>query len=297
MSARPLLLFGADGQVGWELQRALAPFGQIQALTQADVDLADAAAIRAAIRAAGPAAIINAAAYTAVDKAEAESALARAVNAAAPAIMADEARSLGAWLVHYSTDYVFDGAKPCAYVESDTPAPLGVYGRTKLEGEQAVGAAGCRHLILRTSWVFGTHGSNFVKTILRLARERDELSVVADQVGAPTSAELLADVTAHALRAALAGRLDGRLYHLTAAGDTSWHGYAAFVVAEAAALGAPLKLSAEGIRPIPTEDYPLPAARPKNSRLDCATICRGLDLELPHWQWHVRRTLRELIQP
>jgi dTDP-4-dehydrorhamnose reductase len=295
--SKTFLLFGADGQVGWELQRAFAPLGQVLPLTQADLDLSDQDALRQAIREARPTAILNAAAYTAVDKAESEPELARAVNAVAPGVMAEEAQRLGAWLVHYSTDYVFDGTKAGAYVEQDSANPLGVYGRTKLEGERAIAAAGAPHLTLRTSWVFGPHGGNFLKTMLRLAREREELSVVADQVGAPTSAELLADVTAHAVRSALAGHFSGGLYHLAAAGETSWHGYAGFVVAEAQRLGAELKLAPERIKAIPAEQYPLPAARPKNSRLECGRIGEALDLELPDWRWHVRRTLMELLKP
>jgi dTDP-4-dehydrorhamnose reductase len=294
---KTFLLFGADGQVGWELQRAFASLGEVRPLTQAELDLTDVAGLRTAIRDTKPTVILNAAAYTAVDKAESEPGLARAVNATAPAIMAEEAKSLGAWLVHYSTDYVFDGAKAGAYTENDAANPLGVYGRTKHEGEQAIAASGANHLTLRTSWVFGPHGGNFLKTMLRLAREREELSVVADQVGAPTSAELLADVTAHAVRAAFAGRLDSGLHHLAAAGETSWHGYADFVVAEARRAGADLKLSPERIKAIPTEQYPLPAARPKNSRLDCTRICQALDLDLPDWRWHIRRTLKELLNP
>ncbi|MDP2794832.1 MAG: dTDP-4-dehydrorhamnose reductase [Sulfurisoma sp.] len=297
MNVKRFLLFGADGQVGWELQRAFAPFGEVQPLTQAEVDLTDAAALRAAIRSAKPTAILNAAAYTAVDKAEADPEVARAVNATAAALMAEEAKALGAWLIHYSTDYVFDGTKAGTYTEDDPAHPQSVYGRTKYEGEQAIAASGVSHLTLRTSWVFGPHGGNFLKTMLRLARERDELSVVADQVGAPTSAELLADVTAHALRSALAGRIDSGLYHLAAAGETSWHGYANAVVTEARALGAEIKLTPERIKAITTEQYPLPAPRPKNSRLDCGRISRALDLELPDWRWHVRRTLKELLQP
>ena len=291
------LLFGADGQVGWELQRAFAPFGEVKSLTQADVDLTDADALRAAVREAKPRVILNAAAYTAVDKAEGEPEVARAVNAVAPAIMAEEAKALGAWLVHYSTDYVFDGSKAGAYSEADQANPLSVYGRTKWQGEQAIAASGARHLTLRTSWVFGLHGGNFLKTMLRLAREREELAVVADQIGAPSSAELLADVTAHAVRVALRGDIDSGLYHLAAAGETSWHDYARFVVAEARRLGANLKLSDERIKAIPTEQYPLPAPRPKNSRLDCERIRHTLDLDLPDWRWHVRRTLMELLNP
>jgi dTDP-4-dehydrorhamnose reductase len=297
MTKKRFLLFGADGQVGWELQRAFAPFGEVQRLTQAEVDLTDAVNLRAAIRAASPSVILNAAAYTAVDKAEAEPDVARAVNATAPAVMAEEAKALGAWLVHYSTDYVFDGTKAGTYTEADPANPKSVYGRTKWEGEQAIAASGALHLILRTSWVFGPHGGNFLKTMLRLAQEREELSVVADQIGAPTSAELLADVTAHAVRAVLDRKLEGGLYHLSAAGEISWHGYATFVVTEALKLGAELKLAPERIRAIPTEQYPLPAPRPKNSRLDCGRVGAALDLELPDWRWHVRRTLMEIMHP
>jgi len=211
--------------------------------------------------------------------------------------MAEEAKAQGAWLVHYSTDYVFDGTKLGPYEETDLTRPLSVYGRSKREGELAIAAAGASHLIFRTSWVFGPHGGNFLKTILRLAHEREELAVIDDQIGAPTSSELLADVTAHALAAALGNRIDGGLYHLCAAGETSWHGYASFVVDVARKLGAELKLTPERIKPIPTEQYPLPAPRPRNSRLDCGRIRRALDLDLPDWRWHVSRSLAELIRP
>jgi dTDP-4-dehydrorhamnose reductase len=295
MTETRFLLFGADGQVGWELQRACTPFGQVSALTQKDVDLTDTDRLRATIREHKPRVILNAAAYTAVDKAESEASLAHTVNATAPGIMAEEALALDALLVHYSTDYVFDGSKQGTYVETDTVNPQSVYGRTKWEGEQAVEHSGAAHLTLRTSWVFGPHGANFLKTILRLARERDELSVVADQIGAPTSAELLADVTAHAIQQALAGRMDSGLYHLCAAGEASWHAYACFVVNEARRLGAGLKMCSDRILPISTDQYPLPAPRPSNSRLDCSHISQTLGLQLPDWQWHARRTLMELL--
>lgn len=297
MSEKRFLLFGADGQIGWELQRAFAPLGELRALTRADLDLTDTAALREVIRATRPRIILNAAAYTAVDKAETEPELARAINATSPAVMAAEAKTLGAWLIHYSTDYVFDGSKTGAYAEADPANPQSVYGRSKHEGEQAIAVAAAAHLTLRTSWVFGPRGGNFLRTILRMAKEREDLSVVADQIGAPTSAELLADVTAHAVRAALAGKLDSGLYHLAAAGETSWHGYASFVVAEACRLGAELKLAPDRIKAITTEQYPLPAPRPQNSRLDCRRIRQALDLDLPDWQWHVRRTLKEILQP
>ncbi|ADH86512.1 dTDP-4-dehydrorhamnose reductase [Desulfurivibrio alkaliphilus] len=297
MMDRPLLLFGAEGQVGWELQRSLAVLGPVLALTRREVDLSDREAVRAAIRAAGrPAAVVNAGAYTAVDKAEDEAETAYAVNAAVPAAMAAEAKAIGVPLVHFSTDYVYNGDKAGPYLESDAPDPQSVYGRSKLEGDAAIIASGVEHLILRTTWVYAARGGNFLRTMLRLAGERDQLRVIADQVGAPTSAELLADITAHALRLMLGGKAGGGLYHCTAAGETSWHGYARFIVAEAAALGRPLLVKPEQIEPIPTEAYPLPAKRPKNSRLDCRRLEAAFGLVMPPWQFHVQRTLKELIE-
>jgi len=290
-----LLLFGANGQVGWELQRSLAWLGDVVPVDRAKVDLRDAQAVRACIEQARPQAIVNAAAYTAVDRAESEPEAAHAINAQAPAVMAESARALGIPLVHYSTDYVYDGKKPTPYLEGDASAPLSVYGRTKLAGDQAIVQSGCRHLILRTTWVYAARGHNFVKTILRLARERDALRIVADQVGAPTSAELIADITALALRELQADRLAGGIYHCTAAGRTSWHGYAQYVVEEAARLGQHLKLAPGDIEPIATSDYPLAAARPANSVLDCGRLQNDLHITLPDWQVHVTRTLKELI--
>lgn len=298
-----ILLLGKNGQVGWELQRALAPLGELTALDRAPEgglcgDLADTDGLRATIRAVRPDVIVNAAAHTAVDKAESEVELAHAVNAAGPALLAEEAARTNAWLIHYSTDYVFDGAKTGAYVEDDTPNPQSVYGASKLAGEQAIQASGARHLIFRTSWVFAARGGNFAKTMLRLARERDVLNVVADQIGAPTSAELIADVTALCLQrvrsSEAADPLSG-LYHLVSAEETSWHGYARHVIATALARGRKLALTPEQINPIATSDYPLPAKRPPNSRLDTTKLRDTFGLTLPHWQYHVDRMLEELI--
>jgi dTDP-4-dehydrorhamnose reductase len=293
-----ILLLGGNGQVGWELRRSLAPLGRVIAPDPAQCDLADAGQLRDTVRAARPALIVNAAAYTAVDKAESEREQARAVNAVAPGILAEEAKRLDAWLVHYSTDYVFDGSKPGPYTELDAPAPLSVYGATKLEGEQAIGRSGCRHLILRTSWVFAARGGNFAKTILRLARERDALKIVGDQFGAPTSAELLADVTALCVHDVMrpAGEARQGLYHLAAAGRTSWYGYARFVLEQAAELGCELKCKPENVESIPTSGYPLPARRPANSLLDTAKLRDDFDLDLPDWTYHAGRMLAEMLE-
>lgn len=299
---RPLIIFGAEGQVGWELQRSLALLGPLLPLGRRQVDLADPAAVRAAIRDAEPAAIINAGAYTAVDQAEKEEGTARAVNASAPAAMAAEAKELGIPLVHFSTDYVYDGDKGEPYLETDPSAPRSAYGRSKLAGDEAIMASGAECLILRTSWVFAARGQNFLKTILRLAGERDDLRVVADQFGAPTSAELLADVTARALPELLAvvpllkGRARGGLYHCTAAGETSWCDYARYIVAEAREMGMPLRLRPEQIEPITTTEYPRPAPRPANSRLNCCHLEQTFGLVLPPWQFHVKRALKELLE-
>ena len=292
-----ILLFGADGQVGWELQRSLSVLGAVVPLGRAQVDLADTAAVRAAIHAARPAAIVNAAAYTAVDKAETEHELAFAINAAAPAAMAEAAKTSGIPLIHYSTDYVYDGRKQGRYIESDAGNPQSVYGRSKLAGDAAILASGAQAVILRTSWVYAARGTNFLRTMLRLAGERDSLTVVADQTGAPTSAELLADVTAQVL-AQLYARADcapSAVYHCAAAGETSWHAYAVYVVAQAAKLGAGLKLAPDKIEAITTAQYPRPAQRPQNSRLDCDLLERTFSLQLPPWQVHVTRTLKELL--
>lgn len=295
-----ILLFGKNGQVGWELQRALAALGDVRALGRTDADLGNPETLRACVRAYVPDVIVNAAAYTAVDRAEADESAAHAVNAQAPGVLAEAASGCGAWLVHYSTDYVFDGSKQTAYREDDPPAPLSVYGRSKLAGEERIRASGARHLILRTSWVFGPHGANFPKTILRLARERPRLEVVADQVGAPTSAELLADLTALALqRIALAGADAGTLsgtYHVAAAGQTSWHAYARHVVEQALEQGARLQASPEHILPIAAAVWGAAAPRPAHSLLDTGKFRAAFGLALPGWRHHVNRLVAELAE-
>ena len=274
-----ILLAGCAGQLGRELKRSLACLGEVIACDRRQLDLAQADSLRAMVRAMGPTVIVNAAAYTAVDKAEAEPAAADAINALAPGILAEEAKRTGALLIHYSTDYVFDGTKATAYTEDDTPAPLSAYGRSKLAGERAIVAAGARHLIFRTSWVFGLHGANFMKTMLRLGKERDELRVVGDQVGAPTWTRHLADVAA--LTLARKEIPDG-LYHLAAAGEISWHGYAEAIFAEAQRSG--LMEKSPVVHRIASADYPLPAPRPANSRLDCTKFRRDFNLALPDWR-------------
>ena len=247
------------------------------------------------MRAHRPDVIVNAAAHTAVDRAESEPELASAINAVAPGVLAREAAAGGAWLVHYGTDYVFDGSGRAPRDEDAPTGPLGVYGRTKLEGEREIRASGCRHLILRTSWVYGARGGNFAKTMLRLAAERDTLSVVDDQVGAPTGAELLADVTAHCLRTLAAHPELGGTYHAAAAGETSWHGYACHVIEWARAHGHPVKTPPEAIRAVPSSAFPTPARRPHNSRLDTRRLQSAFGLAMPHWQFGVDRLLAEIL--
>lgn len=290
---KKILLLGKDGQVGWELQRALAPLGLLTALNRRECDLAEAAQVQAVLEQYEPEVIVNAAAYTAVDKAETEQALAKRINVDAVAELALYAREMGSLLVHYSTDYIFDGTKPEAYVEDDITNPLSVYGQTKLDGENRIRDALCRHLIFRTSWVYAARGGNFARTMLRLASERTALSVIDDQIGAPTSAELIADVTAHALRDVLSGRAPGGTYHLAAAGETSWYGYAKFVIDRARVQGQTLALAVDGLKPIPASDYPLPAKRPQNSRLNTHLLERSFALKLPQWEDGVARVLDE----
>ncbi|WP_200627020.1 dTDP-4-dehydrorhamnose reductase [Pseudomonas sp. LAM2023] len=297
-----ILLLGKNGQVGWELQRALAPLGEVIALDRHVEnglcgDLSNLEGLAATVRSLAPDAIVNAAAYTAVDKAESEPALAARINAEAPGVLAREAAKLGAWLIHYSTDYVFDGSGQAQWQEDAPTAPLSVYGRTKREGELAIQASGAAAVVLRTSWVYAARGQNFAKTMLRLAAERDVLRVVADQVGAPTSAELIADVTAHILHRLFSAHDASRLagtYHLAAAGETSWHGYAQFVLVHARHSGVALKVSAEQLVAIGTEDYPLPALRPRNSRLALAKLEETFNLKMPPWQQGVQRMLDEI---
>ena len=293
-----ILILGGNGQVGWELQRALAPLGRLTVCDRQRGNLEDLEGLRKLIESQQPNIIVNAAAHTAVDKAEMDIECAQRVNGEAVGVLASLAGELGAWLVHYSTDYVFDGHGERPFREEDPAAPLNAYGRTKLAGEQAIRESGCRHLIFRTSWVYAARGANFAKTMLRLAADREELRIVADQFGAPTSAELIADVTAQVL-----GRLRPHpqpdslcgLYHLTAGGETSWHGFARFVITEAIHLGLPLRTVADRVLPIMTHEYPLPAPRPANSRLDTTRLCSTFGLTLPDWQFHVRRMLVELI--
>ena len=291
-----ILLLGKNGQVGWELQRALASLGELVALDrQEGADLANTEVLTATVRALAPQVIVNAAAYTAVDKAESEPELARQINTLAPARLALEAKALGALLVHYSTDYVFDGSGSEARAEDAPTAPLSVYGRTKLDGEQAIRASGCQHLILRTSWVYAARGGNFAKTMLRLAAEREQLKVVADQIGAPTGADLLADLSAHMIRATWAQPTLAGTYHAVASGETSWHAYAQYVIEFARARGKPIKVAPDQVLAIPTSDYPTPATRPLNSRLANAKLQQRFGLALPHWQQGVERMLHEIL--
>ena len=294
-----ILLLGCDGQVGWELQRSLQPLGDVVALDFQSRDLAadfsKPDALAATVAAVKPDLIVNSAAHTAVDKAESEPELAQAINADAPGVLARAAAASGAWLVHYSTDYVFDGSGDQPRGEDASTAPLSVYGRTKLDGERQIRASGCKHLILRTSWVYAARGGNFAKTMLRLAGTKTELNVIADQVGAPTGAELLADLTALTARAAMARPELAGTYHAVAGGATSWHGYAKLVIETARARGVPLTLPADALHAIPTSAYPTPAARPLNSRLDTRKLRERFGVHLPHWESGVRRMLTEIL--
>ncbi|MDP2267478.1 MAG: dTDP-4-dehydrorhamnose reductase [Thiobacillus sp.] len=294
-----ILLFGKNGQVGWELQRSLAPLGELVALASDSQelcgDLADLAGIARTVRAVAPDVIVNAAAHTAVDRAESEPERARTLNALAPGVLAQEAQRSGAWLVHYSTDYVFDGSGDAPWRETDPTGPLNIYGQTKLEGETAIRAAGCRHLIFRTSWVYAARGGNFAQTMLRLARERDSLAVINDQIGAPTGAELLADVSAHAIRTAMQRPELGGLYHLAAGGQTSWYDYARFVIEFARQAGSEIKVAPEAIQPVPSSAFPTAARRPLNSRLNTQKLQTGFGLHLPHWQDGIARMLEEVL--
>lgn len=295
-----ILLLGKNGQVGWELQRSLATLGELIACDfdspgDLKADFSQPASLLPLLHRAQPTVIVNSAAHTAVDKAESEPELARSINAAAPGVLAGWCAAAGALLVHYSSDYVFDGSGSTPRDESAPTAPLSVYGSTKLEGEELIRGSGCRHLILRTSWVYAARGGNFARTMLKLAAERDQLKVISDQIGAPTGAELLADVTAHAVRALqwqpqLAGS-----YHCVAGGQTSWHGYARHVIEWARAHGQALKVAPEDIIETATSDYPTPAQRPLNSRLDTRKLQAAFGLKLPHWQTGVERTLAEIL--
>jgi len=280
-----LLVTGCNGQLGWELARALAPLGEVTATNRATLDLSRPETIAPAIRTLKPDVILNAAAYTAVDQAESEPVLATAINTTAPAILAEEAKRSGALLVHYSTDYVFDGTKASPYTEEDATNPLSVYGQTKLDGERAIQASGCEHLILRTSWVYGPRGKNFLLTILRLAHDKPVLRVVDDQIGAPTAVHTLAAATASILQCRQAGQ--SGLFHLTASGHTSWHGFAKLIVSLA---GPPYP----EVEAIPTSAYPTAAKRPLNSRLDCTKVAAQFGLQLPDWERVVREVMAQL---
>ena len=294
-----IVLFGSGGQVGWELQRALSPLGELVALSHDSADYCgdfnNLEGLAATLAQLKPNVIVNAAAHTAVDKAEAEPELARGINALAPGVLAQQAKLLGAWLVHYSTDYVFDGSGSKPWQETDVPAPLSVYGKSKLEGEQLIRASGCQHLTFRTSWVYAARGANFAKTMLRLAQERERLTVIDDQMGAPTGADLLADVTALALRQVLQRPQDGGLYHLAAGGETSWNGYAKHVIAQAVRAQPAIKIIANEVLAVPSTAFVTAAARPLNSRLDTKRLQTTFGLQLPPWQRGVDRMLAEIL--
>ena len=293
-----ILLLGANGQVGWELRRSLAPLGEIRAYDRHTGNLQKLDDLSRLIRDFSPEAIVNAAAYTSVDKAESELDEAFLINSKAVEFLAKEAKLLNAWFIHYSTDYVFDGLKSGAYIETDTPNPQSVYGQTKYDGEESIKESKVKHLIFRTAWVYSKRGTNFIKTMIQLANKQDELKVVNDQIGAPTGAELIADVTALCLYQITqyknsAHNLSGT-YHLTPTGETSWHGFAQFIIAEALGLGVKFRASFENVQAISTSEYPLPAKRPSNSLLDTKKICNTFNVYMPPWQTHVERLFKEL---
>jgi dTDP-4-dehydrorhamnose reductase len=293
-----ILLTGRKGQLGFELQRALAPLGEVVAVDSGECDLADAQAIRQLVRQVAPDLIVNPAAFTAVDAAEDQRELVMSVNAAAPEVLGQEAHALGIPVFHYSTDYVFDGSKPAPYTEEDPTSPLSVYGQSKEQGEARLQAATPRHLIMRTSWVFGMQGQNFAKTMLRLAQERDELRVVCDQFGAPTPASLLADLTALLVRQIQTEGPVGfpfGLYHVSASGETSWCDYARHVLEQATIRGYALKVTPDRVTPISTDAYPTRARRPGNSRLDTSKFRRTFGLQLPPWQQGLNHTLQQIL--
>ena len=294
-----ILLLGKNGQVGWELQRSLAPLGEVLALDRHSApwcgDLSQPERLAQTVRDYRPDVIVNAAAHTAVDKAESEPELARCLNATAPEALAKAAAEVGAWLVHYSTDYVFNGQGDQPWQEGGATDPLSVYGQTKLEGEQAIAAAYAKHLIFRTSWVYAARGGNFAKTMLRLAGERERLTVIDDQHGAPTGADLIADVTAHAIRRVLQQQDLAGIYHLVAAGETTWHGYASHVIAKARLINPDLALKVNEIAPVSTASFPTAAQRPLNSRLSTHKLQQAFGLVLPPWQLGVDRMLAEIL--
>lgn len=294
-----ILVLGCNGQVGWALQRALAPLGDVTALGREAGDglcgdLQNPDELRRTLRRLQPHVITNAAAYTDVDQAESEPERARRVNAEGVGVLAAEAERLDAWLIHYSTDYVFDGSGTRPWKENDPAAPLNVYGETKWQGECAIRDTGCRHLIFRTQWIYGSRGNNFIRTILRSAAEQDALQVVNDQIGAPTGADLVADVTAHALRAVTAQARQSGTYHLAARGEASWHSYARFVIENARRAGWPIRVADEAIAAVGSDAWPAPARRPRNSRLDVDRLEQAFSLHMPDWRSGVIHALAEL---
>lgn len=297
MTAPIILLTGAKGQIGFELCRSLAPLAQVVVFDRQQCDLTNLSALRQQVRRINPQFLVNAAAYTAVDKAESEKSAAHRINVEAVSVMAEEARNIDAMVIHYSTDYVFDGNKKAAYTESDATDPLNVYGLSKRDGELALASSGAKYWIFRTSWVYGVHGHNFLKTMLRLAQQKDSLSVVADQYGAPTSAALIADITAHAIKAANDGPLMANgVYHLAATGETSWYHYACYVLARAQKLGMSLRCTVDDIKPVLSHEYSLLARRPHSSRLDCRKLENALNIQLPEWRLGVNQTTDLLVE-
>ena len=291
-----ILLLGKNGQVGWELQRSLAPLGELLALDRSSTshcgDLCNLEGLVETVREFRPDVVVNAAAYTAVDKAETDSQTAFLVNELAPEALSSVCAAIGAYLVHFSTDYVFDGSGQSPWLETDATAPLNVYGHSKLAGEKGIAKQGAKHVIFRTSWVYGTEGGNFAKTMLRLAQERDRMTVINDQFGAPTGAALLADVTALALQAS---QPPTGIYHLAAAGETTWYAYAEYVLAKAKQIKPSLNYAVRDFVAVPTSDFPTPAARPLNSRLNCSRLEQALQLKLPLWQAGVDAMLTKIL--
>ncbi len=295
-----ILLLGKNGQIGWELQRSLSPLGRVIALGRQDADLEQADALRGRIRDHHPQIIINAAGYTLVDRAETEIEVAYRINANAVRVIAEEAGRLGAWLIHFSTDYVFDGKKAGPYLETDPAHPLNIYGESKLAGENAIRNTGCQHLIFRSSWIYSLRRSNFPLAILQRALRQEHLEVISDSIGAPTSAHLIADVTALAVFQIAAGSLkreDSGIFNLTATGETSWYEFARFIVSRAREFGLPIKVLSEAIFPTRRESYGAPARRPENSRLDVRKVSQKFGLTLPDWKIHAARFMEEISRP
>jgi len=293
-----LLLFGSNGQVGWELQRTIATLGKLKACDRNTVDFIDLEKLRKLIRDYKPDVIVNAAAYTNVDEAESDEESAFQINSEAVDLLAKEAKVLDAWLIHYSTDYVFDGEKMSPYREEDETNPLSIYGKTKLQGEEAIKKSKCKYIIFRTSWLYGAHGKNFFKTIIKLAKERDELRIVSNQIGAPTSAELVADVTSLCLyriaQNSFSSKKISGIYHLTSTGKASWYDFAKYVIIEAKKSGGIFLTNPENIIAINASEYVLPAKRPANSLLDTQKLCKTFNLQLPVWKIHADRVIRKL---